>query len=156
MCRNGLDYVQYKGKVTQYIDEWGFPSERQFNIRQEVWISPIWPALFSLKMPKEVRETWLNLKQPIKSEIYCPILWKTYVDNQFPTRGIPYLQSRRRIYYRFKTPEMKTMRKLEMLRIETGLIRLTRNIREIMKLWKNKTEGDWDEVSVDRWKQPSN
>ena len=137
--KNGISYARYAGRTIDYIKKWGIPLEYQTHYSKKenhVLISPIWPALFSIKMPKEIAEIWLNIENPCNSKIYCPILWKTYVGN-FVKDGIPYLPSRRSIFYYHKCKE-GTVKKLERLRVSTGMVELDYRVRDMVKIWNEK------------------
>jgi len=121
--------------VMSWIKKWGIPLEGQKG--NHYLISPIWPALFVNHMPKECRDKWLGISDPCNAYLYSAILWKTYADDNFPVKGIPYLKSRRTIYYDFKCEEGPTKR-LEMLRVEKRLTELDNRIREVIGEWKRR------------------
>jgi hypothetical protein len=137
--KDGYTYAKYNKATHKYLEEWGIPIERESKRGHRFFISPFWPALFSLKMPEEIRKKWCNIKKPAKAELYATVLWKTYVNNYFPKKAIPYLRSRRFIYYKYKGAE-GAMRKIEMIRVQMGLVELHNNIKGIIRLWNQKHE----------------
>lgn len=129
--KDGICYALYRGRTIEYIEKWKIPIESRTD--EYVLISPIWPALFSREMPQEISKKWLGLKKVSRYDEYCPILWKTYVGD-FIKGGIPYLQSRRSIFYKHRC-EGGAMNKLERMRVEEGLVELDYRIRDIVKIW---------------------
>jgi len=91
-------------------------------------------------MPEEIADVWLNCDNPVCANLYAPILWKVYVNNNFPTNGIPYLKCRRWIYYNYKCEE-GAMKKLEMLRLEKKMVELDLRVKEAVVFWYNKSKG---------------
>lgn len=141
--RDGYSYATYSGRTVAYIKEWGIPIEyqdRSIGRNKKVFISPVWPALFSLKMPIELMNFWVNLDKPFNSHIYCPILWKSYAGD-YTKGGIPYLKSRRSVYYDHKCEEGASKR-LEKLRVSTGLISIDPRVGEVVKMWNKKVSLD--------------
>lgn len=132
---NVSSLAKYHIKIESYFKEWGIPIE--FKNKHKVFISPIWAALFVDYMPSVCRDKWLKIKHPYLSDIYCPILWKTYVPRDFESNGIPYLKSRRMIFYIHKCEE-GSAKKLEMLRISKGLTLLDSRFKEIVREWSKK------------------
>jgi len=134
----GGSLVKYKGNAVDYIKKLGIPIEKETrdNI---IFISPLWPALFSKWMPVEVRSKWVDLEEAKGATNYAAILWKTYIGTNFISNQLPYLKSRRSIYYNYKCKE-GAMRKLEMLRIEKGLTGLHNRIGEVVKILKKEKQ----------------
>lgn len=144
--KDGVSYARYAGRTIQYLEEWHIPIEikTDYDKRENyVLISPIWAALFTPKMPKEITETWLTVENPCNSKTYCPILWKTYVGN-FVKDGIPYLPSRRAIYYHHKCDE-GAIHKLDQLRISTGMVELDYRVRDMVKIWSTKLQNKYND-----------
>jgi hypothetical protein len=135
--KNGETFVQYRHNARKFLKEMGIPVE--YEAKPFILISPVWPALFSLKMPVPLRERWMNLKNPCKSRLYCPILWRTYVKSTFRTGGIPYLKSRRTIYWEYKCEE-GAMKKLEQLRFDLRLTRLDHIFRDMVQFWSKLSD----------------
>jgi len=133
--KNGLTYAKYNSHHKPYLKKWHIPIEEE--IGRYSLVSPIWASLFVFRMPKEIRDTWLNIENPFGRDIYPPILWKTYADNQFPKDGIPYLRSRRWIYSNYKS-EAGAMKTLEKERVERSLTQLDKRVRQAVHEWRDK------------------
>ena len=134
---NGSAYAIYKKSIVPYFEKWKIPIEGYKWGKP--YISPIWPALFSLKMPEEFKEYWYNIDNAFNANLYSAILWKTYVGNNFKRNGIPYLKCRRWIYYHHKCEE-GAMKKLEMLRLKKGLVELDYLVRDMIRVWSGKVK----------------
>ena len=134
---NGYHYAKFSPVVKPHLEKLGIPVD--YTGKRFILISPIWPALFTPKMPLELREQWLHLKNPLKATMYAAILWKTYMDSTFPPKAIPYLRSTRSLFYEFECKE-GAMRKIDLLRVETGLSSLGPQVKEMVKLWSEKHE----------------
>ena len=140
--RRKKNYARYCSNLIPYFEKWNLPIEYTSPTKLFVDISPFWPALFSIKMPKEIGESWFNISGAMNADNYAPILWKLYADNRFPKDAIPYLKSRRAIYYKFKSEE-GAMKRLEKLRIEIGLAELDFKVRDMVREWiKNKSDKE--------------
>ena len=87
-------------------------------------------------MPEEIAAMWIDIEKPCNSKTYCPILWRTYV-GKFVKDGIPYLASRRAIYYQHKCEE-GAIKKLDRLRVSTGMVVLDYRVRDMVKIWNEK------------------
>lgn len=131
----GQMYAKYSILAKPYFEKWSVPIERYILDKKHFLVSPIWPALFSLWMPTGVGKSWLQIKNAAVTEIYAPVLWKTYVNTTFPSKGIPYLKSRRAIYRDFKE-EIGVARKLETLRVEKNLTELDNRVKKAIWEWK--------------------
>lgn len=143
------DLKEHKGKVyavynEKYLDtfkRWGIPVERVDHFFQRLYVSPIWGALMSIYMPSKIGKKWLTIEHPYGTNLYCPVLWYVYCDTSFPRRGIPYLKTRRRIFYEYKCEE-GALKRLEMLRLEKGLTQLDERIRQAIFVWKSKLDSN--------------
>lgn len=138
---DGVNYARFNKGALPYLNKWGIPIEKELDGRPKAYkiylTSPIWPAIFSPMMPKEVGDRWLNLKNTCNAEIYAFILWNVYVGSVFSRGEIPYLRSRRKMFNDFKDEE-GAMRKLEKMRMEKGLTQLDNRIRDMIKNWAKK------------------
>jgi hypothetical protein len=133
VTKNYKQYALYYGDAKDKIVDLKIPLE--YESANMVMISPIWPALFAPKMPKGTyRNKWKNLKNPSNGSFYSTLLWKSYMNNDFPTGALPFMKSRRSIYYDYKCEE-GAMQKLESLRIDTGLVELNLIFRDIVQSW---------------------
>ena len=101
---NGLTYARISSPLFPHIKKLGIPIDHRTNSDMGNGISPIWPMLFKKYMPEENTQ-WENIKNPLLGDIYAMILWKTYVSNNFESKGLPFLPSRRTIYYRWKVEQ---------------------------------------------------
>jgi len=137
--KDGLTYVKYNKNHKEHLERWNIPIEDEIRDGKFVLVSPIWGSLFSLKMPEEERDKWLNIERPFGRNIYPPILWKTYANNEFPKNGIPYLRSRRWVYNNYKS-ERGAMKTLEMERVNRNLTQLDKRVKEIVHEWKKTRE----------------
>lgn len=137
--RNGTSYAMFYQKALPYFKKMGIPIEGECG-QGAYLISPFWPALFIDHMPLGLYQKWMEVKRPCNADIYAAILWKTYVGNDFVTDGIPYLQSRRTIYYEFECEE-GAMKKLEKMRVEKNLTELDSRVKTVVQEWSiNKNE----------------
>jgi len=129
--RDGYQFASYTYRLHSLFVKWGIPIE---HVRfKQILISPIWAAIMTLWMPEEVREKWTKLSNPFGTDEYCPILWKTYVDSEFPTGGIPYLMSRRSIYYKYHSVSI-----IKRMRVSKGMTTLDNRFREAIHRWSEK------------------
>ena len=133
--RNGQTLVQYPINAKEFVDRMRIPIVEQND--KCIFISPMWPALFSHKMPKIAFEYFNSIKRGYLTLEYSVVLWKTYMDNFFPRRGIPFLPSRRSVFYKFNCEEGAAKR-IEMMRFELGLAQLHNLVREAVKEWGAK------------------
>lgn len=124
--------VAYDKSIEEHFVKWGIPIELRSN--NYIMISPVWSALFSIYMPEICNKKFLNLKHPLMSEVYCPILWRAYVSLNFVSGGIPYLKSRRMILYDHKC-EDGALEKLDRLRVEKNLTILDNVVINCVKKW---------------------
>jgi len=129
--KNGCQFVSYTYRLHRLLIEWGIPIEHVRH--KQILVSPIWVALMTLWMPEQVREKWTTLSKPFGVVEYCPILWKTYVNSEFPTGGIPYLMSRRSIYYRYHSVDI-----IKRMRVSKGMTMLDNRFREAIHRWSEK------------------
>ena len=137
--RNGNCYAMFYQRALPYFKKIGIPIEGECG-QGAYLISPLWPALFVDYMPLGLYQKWLEIKKPYGADVYAAILWKTYVDNEFVSGGIPYLKARRTIYYEFECEE-GAMKKLEKLRVEKNLTELDNRIKTVVQEW-SKNERD--------------
>ncbi|MFA5312345.1 MAG: hypothetical protein WC375_03370 [Methanomassiliicoccales archaeon] len=146
-------YIKYTYKITPWLKKWKIPIERSSPNGKYVFISPFWVALLSYKMPKFLRTNLLNIANPYGVDLYAPVLWHAYVDDQFKCRGLPYMKSRRTIFRKYKN-DSGVHRRLEILLVEKHLTELDLRIKEAVKYWSrhalklyNETEGKY-EISI--------
>jgi hypothetical protein len=133
----GETYAKYDNRVLPYLHEFGIPIEHSSAQGRKVYISPIWAALLSPLMPEGCREYWCNVKKAVKAKEYAAILWTIYVDSDYKKDGIPYLQSRRTVYSKYKGTR-GTVGTLKKLRVDNDLISLDDRFRECVHNWSRK------------------
>lgn len=133
----GSTIVSYSKRMEKYFIQCGIPIEKQN--KKSLLISPIWPSLFSIYMPEICKKKFIDLKNPFNAEIYCPILWRSYVSNDFIPDGIPYLRSRRSILYDHKC-EMGAFAKLDQLRLDYNLTILDNKVINCVRKWSEIKE----------------
>ena len=131
----GVGYARFKNNAFEHIKQFRVPIE--FKTISHFYISPIWPALFSLKMPEEIRQEWLDIPHPCNANIYAPILWKAYINSKFQTEGIPFLKSRRSLFYEFSCEE-GAMERLDKLRVEKDLTELDNQVIDMVRIWSQR------------------
>jgi hypothetical protein len=140
--KDGISYAKYSKRVKPYIEELKIPIEREVSWKNTnmIFISPVWPALLSLLMPKTFRRIWQNVRNPCNADLYCPILWKTYVGlgDSFPAKSIPFLRSRQKIFNDYKCEE-GVIKKMDQLRLETNLVELDYRFREAVHMWAKES-----------------
>lgn len=128
---DGESYIKYKRRQHKYFNKWGIPVEQER--KKHFFISPIWPALFSIYMPEEQKKRFI-VKDAFKGRTYAPVLWHMYLKKSIVSDGIPYLMSKRQVYYDHACEE-GFKRKMEMLRIELNLIALDKRIKKAVRRW---------------------
>ena len=127
----GNIYIKYNTSQLPYFEQWGIPIA--YKRVRRFTISPIWPSLLSLYMPDKYIQYFITPKAYM-AEMYAPVLWRMYLKKGFVSKGIPYLKSRRQTYYDHKCEE-GVSRRLEMLRIELGLVALDDRIKKAIRKW---------------------
>jgi hypothetical protein len=130
-----FNFIKYRYGVKEEFKRLGIPIK--IGPGGTVLISPFWPALYSPLMPNIIKDKWSKVKHPYKAHEYAAIMWRTYSDKEFKRNAIPYLRSRRSIFYDYKCPE-GAMNKLESLRFEHDLIEITPTVNEMIKYWVEK------------------
>lgn len=141
---DGYMYASFNKDCIKHIIKCGIPVDRvckhmflKSESKNRYLISPIWPALFSIKMPEEAGNKWLNIKKAYGVDCYAPILWRVYVDGSYPKGGIPYLKSKRTIFYQNECEEGAT-KKIERMRVEKGMTEMDNKVKEIVQLWAKR------------------
>ena len=152
--RGGKIYAKYT-TASKYIESIGVPIEHKFyssGRTKHILVSPFWPALFSYRMPEKVGGSWLNIKNAAEASTYAAILWAVYVGQYLPKNVIPYMSSRRKIFYDFKCDE-GAIEKLLRMRSERKMTQLDNRFKDSVMYWaeKNteKNEEKDNEVSDD-------
>ena len=131
---NNAFYAKYNIRQIKHFKEWGIPIE--YERKPFFMVSPIWPALLSVYMP-DICSSYFIVPKAHMAKTYAPILWRTYFKKSFVSKGIPYLKSRRQIYYDHSCEE-GIGRKLEMLRLKLNLVSLDNRIKQAVRKWAEK------------------
>lgn len=140
---NGYNYLKYNKRVIPYFEYFGIPIEEKHHLG--ILISPIWAALFTLYMPEYSKKMYLGIKKAYKVDIYAPVLWRTYVsENDFISKGIPFLKSRRMVLYDHQCEE-GAWKKLDKLRFTNNLNMLDKVIVDCIHEWKNLSKKSKEE-----------
>lgn len=150
--KDGFLYASFSPFMFKDLTDLKIPIEKKYKKR--ILISPIFPALLQNYMPEAAR-IWNNVKNPYRGVIYSAILWKTYGLFEFMPNAIPYLKSRRFIFYRLQNDDLykgaalkdiksddkrvKTgvMAKLDRLWVEYGLTELDGRFKMVIQEAKN-------------------
>jgi|SaaInlV_165m_DNA_1040744.scaffolds.fasta_scaffold39160_2 hypothetical protein len=130
--KNGFNYVYYKDHLKEELESLGINIEVEGNKRPI--ISPFWPALLSKFMPPECRDYWLNVKKPYRADEYAAILWATHASHDIIRGGLPFLQCRRKVFYKFKH-EDGTLKELQRKRLECGLVDIDARFDKCIASW---------------------
>jgi hypothetical protein len=131
---DGETYALYKHEVMRELELFGIKMERSSVGKPRALVSPFWPALFTKYMPESCHSYWFDIKKPYKGMEYAAILWATYANHKIVKNGLPYLPSRRSVFYHFQH-ENGTLRELQKLRIMNGLFGLNKRIEECLIKW---------------------
>ena len=75
------------------------------------------------------------------TSIYAPFLCRLYIDKRLHGSGIPYLRSRRQLYYDLKKifPNEKAMKALDKIGEKHDLLSLDNRIGQSIIKWSRKT-----------------
>ncbi len=134
-------FASFPPKMLEDIRQLKIPIEK--HNKKRVLISPIFPALLQPYMPPAAR-IWAKVKNPYRGMVYSAVLWKTYGLFDFTKNAIPYLVSRRSIFYKFKTDELIKDTKITNIKKGTNGTNGTGAMSRLDKLWVeyNLTELD--------------
>jgi len=131
-------YAKFSEEALPLLNQWKIPIEYH-NLRR-VFISPFWIALLSPWMPENIGKKWFEVKKSNESLKYAVILWNTYIDNHFKSKGLPYLKSERQVYSDYVNEELGAIKYIERLRVESGLVELDSRFKDIVRFWHNKNK----------------
>jgi len=130
----GENYALYQNKAMEELREFGVPMEAESKGTPRPLISPFWPALFLNYMPECCRDYWMEVKKPYNGAKYAAIFWLTHVSNKIERGGLPYLPSKRTVFYKFKD-DGGTIRQLQRLRVKYNLVSLDPRFKECVSSW---------------------
>jgi len=136
--RDGRSYMLYQDSVIDELVKLGIPVEDKIEWKVRQLISPFWPALFTKFMPECCQKYFTKCVRPHNGNIYAAILWLTYCGHKIKKGGIPYLQSRRAVFYKFRN-EDGTLRNLQRMWMDYDLVGLDRRIRDCIGIWYNES-----------------
>jgi len=148
--KKGITYARISSRLLPHIKALGIPIDHKTRSDVGNGISPIWPMLFKDYMPPENKQ-WENIKKPLNGELYAKILWKTYVSNTFISDGIPFLPSRRTIFYRHKKHlqengdeywmgrKVGALKRIEKMRFDNKLFNLNQQVIQAVKNYGQKS-----------------
>lgn len=125
--KDGFTYAKYTTKVKKEIYKFGIPIE--FSKKRYFYISPFWPLCFGDYMANFCVDYWNNIERPFRAEEYSSILWYILESPNIKAGGLPFLPSRRTVFNRFQSRDLKTKENIENHYISYGLI----NLHDIIK-----------------------
>lgn len=137
---NGYSYAQYPKRVRSIFEFMKIPIEKVNKLKQlksSFFVSPFWPALFESLMPEKSR-IYSSVPKAYMADSYAAVLWKIYTTCDFVTGAIPYLPSRRWIYYNYKTDDEAVIKFLERKYVDWKLVELHNVFRERILLIADK------------------
>jgi len=125
-------FVKYKISCRASLKKFGIPIEKEN--KYWLFVSPFWPALFTIHMPECCRDYFLNMKRPYRGEEYAAILWATHANHYIVKGGLPFLPSRRTVFYKYKNKD-GTLKELQKKRVEYDLVGLDRRVKSCIASW---------------------
>jgi len=81
-------------------------------------------------MPSILEFQWRHIEKAYKADEYAMILWKIYTGKDSKVGGIPYLSSRRTMFYKFGS-----VKNIDKLWLDNGLVELDPRFKEVVKEW---------------------
>ncbi len=134
-------FASFPPKMMEDLKALKIPIEK--HNKKRILISPVFPALLQPYMPPVAR-IWGKVKNPYRGMVYSAVLWKTYGLFEFTKNAIPYLVSRRNIFYKFKTDELTKDTNITNIKKGTNGTNGTGAMNRLDKLWVeyNLTELD--------------
>lgn len=127
----GMVLARYNPKVGKITRELGIPIE--YENQRYTFISPFWPVICQKHMPKFFQDKWKLIPHAHKAKEYSSILWKIY-NNKDPVAGeMPYLLSRRSIFYKYGS-----MKALRVLWIKNNMVELDSRFKKVVQEWHGK------------------
>lgn len=135
MMYKGENFIKCKFSCREDLKKFGIPVEREDSYG--LFISPFWPALLSIHMPECCRDYFLKIKKAYKGEEYAAILWATHASHNITKGGLPFLPSRRTVFYRYKN-EDGTLKELQKRRLKYDLVSLDNRVKSCLASWISK------------------
>jgi hypothetical protein len=125
--------VQYNNRVGKLIRQWNIPIEH--STKKAVYISPFWPILLQDYMPDVLSKRWKIIHNPpYKAGEYSSIMWKVYTGKDPVVGKMPFLLSRRTIFYRYGS-----LRALKDMWVKNHLVELDSRFKKVVQHWQAKT-----------------
>ena len=136
-------FIRYNRRCKDLFQKSNIPIEGTVE-SGALLISPFWPALFTKFMPEYCKEYYLspNRKKSVMAEEYASIFWVTHSNHNIVKDGLPFLPSRRLVFYRYKS-DKGTLRELQKRRVEHNLVEIDKRILECIKLWIVENYKEW-------------
>lgn len=138
--KNGKIYAIYGKKATKEIEKLNIPIEGRTVYG--CYISPFWPALLTPYMPKIFADYWGYFARAAEAKKYAAILWLTYFGDNFVSNKIPYLLSRRSIWYNFACEEGGVHDSMRKMRVSCGLTAIDKRFIDVIFEWNT---NNWSE-----------
>lgn len=121
--------ARYNRKVGKIIKNLGIPIEHQ--TKRFVFISPFWGVVIHKHMPKVLQDKWAYVPHAYKAQEYSAILWKIFTGKDPAVAHMPYLMSRRTIFYKYGS--MKALREMW---ISNHLVELDSRFKKVVQKWQ--------------------
>lgn len=121
--------VKYSHKAAKVIEKLKIPVEHR-NQRY-IYISPFWPVILQKYMPQAIRSKWLLIPKAYLAQEYSTILWKIYTGKDPLSEKMPYMLSRRMVFYKYGS-----IRALRDLWIKYHLVELDSRFKKVIRDWQ--------------------
>lgn len=121
--------VKYNRNVAKILESWKIPCEHKN--KQWFYISPFWPVILQNYMPDILKEKWEFVPKAYRAQEYSSILWKIYTGKDPVADKMPYILSRRMIFYKYGS-----MKKMRDLWIENHLVELDIRFKKVVQDWQ--------------------
>ena len=123
--------IRYNPKIGRIISQYGIPIEHR--TKRWVYISPFWPIVLQNYMPTMIKNRWseISFNEAYRASEYSCILWKIYTGKDPVSKKMPYLLSRRMIFYKYGS-----MRALRHLWIKNQLVNLDIRFKKVVQDWQ--------------------
>lgn len=121
--------ARYNRKVGRILKSYNIPIVKQDF--KSVYISPFWGVIMQKHMPKSLQDKWRMIPHAYRAKEYSAILWKVYTGEDPFVNGMPYLMSRRSIFYKYGS--IKTLREMW---IKNQLVELDSRFKIVVQEWQ--------------------
>lgn len=123
--------ASYNNKVGGIVKALGIPIE--YSNKRFVFISPFWAVILQDYMPQPLKDKWNFIYHAYRASEYSSILWKIYTGKDPMSDAMPYLLSRRTIFYKYGS-----IRALRELWIKNQLVELDSRFKKVVQEWQKK------------------